>query len=72
MEYIIVTTMVIGVVEAVRAAFDRNWRTVATIVLAGLVGAVCGFFSVEGLTVFSGIAVGLSASGAVAVAKRVG
>lgn len=71
MEYILVTTMVVALTEAVKAAADRNWRTVVIIVGAGVVGAICGFFGVEGLSVAQGIVVGLGASGVVTIAKRV-
>lgn len=71
MEYILVTTMVVALTEAVKAAADRNWRTVVIIVGAALIGAACGFLGIEGLGVAQGIVVGLGASGIVTVAKRV-
>jgi hypothetical protein len=71
MEYLLVTTMVVALTEAVKAAADRNWRTVVIIVGAAGIGALCGFFGVEGLSVAQGIVVGLGASGVVTVAKRV-
>lgn len=63
--------MVVALTEAVKAAADRNWRTVVIIVGAAGIGALCGFFGVEGLSVAQGIVVGLGASGVVTVAKRV-
>ena len=71
MEYVLVTTMVVALTEAVKAAADRNWRTVVIIVGAAGIGALCGFLGVEGLSVAQGIVVGLGASGVVTVAKRV-
>jgi hypothetical protein len=71
MEYVLLTTMIVGVVELVTSLFDRNFRTAVIIVCAALVGAVCGVFGVEGLDVATGIAVGLAASGVVTVAKKV-
>lgn len=71
MEYILVTTMVVALTEAVKAAADRNWRTVVIIVGSALIGAACGFLGIEGLGVAQGIVVGLGASGIVTVAKRI-
>ena len=71
MEYILVTTMVVALTEAIKAGSERNWRTVALIVGSALIGAVCGFLGVEGLTIAQGIVVGLGASGVVTVAKRI-
>ena len=72
MEYIIVTTMIIGIVELLKRIKLSDWLAVATIVLAALVGGLAGYFGVEGLTVATGIVTGLAASGLVTVATRVG
>ena len=71
MEYILVTTMVVALTEAIKAASERNWRTVAIIAGSAVIGAACGFLGVEGLSVVQGIVVGLGASGVVTVAKRI-
>jgi hypothetical protein len=71
MEYILVTTMVVALTEAVKAASDRNWRTVVVIVGSALIGAGCGLLGIEGLDVVQGIVVGLGASGVVTVAKKI-
>jgi hypothetical protein len=71
MEYVLLTTMVVALTEAIKAAADSNWRTVVIIGGAAAVGALCGFFGVEGLDVAQGIVVGLGAAGVVTVAKRV-
>lgn len=71
MEYVLVTAMVIGVVELIKNLFDRNYRSACIIAGAALVGAVCGYFGVEGVTVPLGIVVGLAGSGAVTLAKRI-
>lgn len=63
--------MVVALTEAIKAAADRNWRTVVIIVGSAGVGALCGVFGVEGLSVAQGIVIGLGASGVVTVAKRV-
>lgn len=69
MDQAIYIGIIIGVVEAIKAAFDKNYRTVAIIVGSGVTGAVLGFVSPLG--VLAGIALGLAASGAVTVAKKV-
>lgn len=71
MEYVLVTTIIIAAVEAIKAAADRNWRVVAIICGAGLTGAVLGAFGVEGIGVWQGLALGVGASGVVTVAKKV-
>lgn len=72
MEYVLVTTMVIGLVELVKALFDRDYRTAVIIIGSAVVGGVCGFFAVEGLSVATGIVIGLGASGVISTAKRIG
>lgn len=66
---LIFTGIVIAVVEAIKAAFDRNWRVVAIIIGAGVTGGVLGAVSTVG--VLAGISLGLAASGVVTVAKKV-
>ena len=72
MEYILVTTMVVGVVELLRRIKLSDWFAVVTIIVAALIGGISGFFGVEGLTVASGIVAGLAGSGLVTIATRVG
>lgn len=71
MQYVLVTTMVVGLVELVKALFDRNYRTAVIIVGAAAVGALCGWFHVESLDVPTGIVIGISASGVVSLAKKI-
>jgi hypothetical protein len=71
MEYVIVTSMVVGLVEFIKALFDRDYRTAVIIAGAASVGALCGAFSIEGLTIATGIVIGIGASGVVAVAKKI-
>lgn len=63
---------VIGAVEAVKAAFDHNWRTVAIICVAGLLGGLgaCLLVGFTALAFFAGVSVGLGASGVVTVARK--
>lgn len=72
MEYILVTAMVVGVVELIRRIEQKDWYAALTILASAVVGALCGVFSVEGITVVTGIVVGLAASGLVTVAKGIG
>jgi len=72
MEFLLVTAMVVGVVELIRRIANKEWFAVITIISAALVGAIAGFFSVEGLDIVTGIVVGLAGSGLVTVAGKVG
>ena len=67
MEQAIFIGIVVGVTEAIKAAFDENWRTVAIIVGAGVTGGVLGAVSVIG--VIAGVSLGLAASGLVTTVK---
>lgn len=65
---------VIGATEAVRRAFKKDWEAVAIILIAGLLGGfgamlLAGFGAV---VFFSGLAVGLGASGVVTVGQILG
>lgn len=71
MEYILVTTMVIGIVELIKRAFDRDYRAAVIIIGATVVGGLCGFFGVEGVSVVLGMAIGIGASGIVTLAQKV-
>lgn len=72
MESVFLVTAVVGFVELVKALEARNYRTVIIIVGAGLIGAIVGYFGIEGLTVTTGIIAGLSASGVYKVGSEVG
>lgn len=69
----LLVTAVVGATELVKAAFDRNWRTVVIIAVSALLGGLgaCLFVGFGALAFFSGLAVGLGASGVVTVAKRI-
>lgn len=70
MQYLLATAMVVGVVELVRRAFDRDYRAVVTIVAAAFVGGLCGFLGIESLDIATGIVIGLAGSGIVTVAQN--
>lgn len=72
MEFVLVTAMVIGVVELIRRVQKQEWYAVLTILASAGVGALCGVFAVEGITVATGIVVGLGASGVVTVSNAIG
>jgi hypothetical protein len=71
MEYILITTMVVGLVELVKRLFDRDYRGAIIILGATVIGALCGYFNVEVQGVVQGIVVGLGAAGVVTVAQKV-
>lgn len=62
--------MVAGVVELIKRAFAKDWKAVATIIGAGVTGALAGFaISINPLI---GAVVGLAASGYVTIAQNIG
>lgn len=63
------TFLVVGVVELLKRLFGKDWQAVATIIGAGLVGAI--FAPQAGITWFQGLLVGLSASGLITTVSRV-
>ena len=69
--YALVTFLVVGMVELIKAVFDRQYRTAVIILGAALVGGVCGYFGVQGLPdLATGIAVGLAGSGVVTAVSK--
>lgn len=65
-EYILLGTVIAGIVELITRLRAKDYWTVLTICSSVLVGALFGYFGVEGLNVATGIAAGLGASGAIA------
>lgn len=63
---------VIGFTQLVKSAFDRDYRTVTIIVGAATIGALAGFFAVEGVDIPTGIVLGLTASGVVTLSQAAG
>lgn len=59
---------VIGFTQLVKSAFDKDYRSVVIIAGSALIGAIAGFFQVEGIDIASGIIAGLAASGIVTLA----
>lgn len=68
---IFVVTAVVGATELIRRLSKQDWYGALTIVVAALIGFVAGVNGVDGLTAFTGLIAGLTASGLVTVADRV-
>ena len=69
-ETAILLGMVAGVVELIKQAFKKDWKSVAIIAGAGITGALVGLaISVNPLI---GAVVGLAASGYVTIAQNIG
>lgn len=62
--------MVAGVIEMIKRAFEKDWKSVAVIAGAGITGALVGLaISINPLI---GAVVGLAASGFITIAQNVG
>lgn len=72
MESLFVVTAVAGVVEFLRRLQVRDYFAAVTIAVAAAIGALAGLADIEGLDVATGIVAGLSASGLVTIASKVG
>jgi hypothetical protein len=72
MENAFIVGAVIGFTQLVKSAFDRDFRSVVIIVGAAAIGAIAGAFSIEGVSIATGILLGLSASGVVTGLQAVG
>ena len=64
------TGLVAGVVELIKRIFDKDWRAMATIIAAALVGGAGGL--VFGINFLIGMVFGLSASGYITIAQNIG
>jgi hypothetical protein len=72
MESVFIATAVIGVVEFIRRLQAKSWLAAVTIALAAIIGAIAGWQQVDGVAdVWTGIVLGLSASGIVTTASRI-
>jgi hypothetical protein len=73
MENLFIVTSVVAATEVLRRAKVSDWFAVATIVVAGVIGAAAGALHAPGVAdVWTGIIAGLGASGLVTVASRIG
>lgn len=72
-QYVLLAAVIAGITELLSRARAKDWWVVATILTAGLVGGVFGYFGIGGLTdVATGIAAGFGASGALKAVSSVG
>lgn len=71
-ENIFIITAVAGATEILRRLKDKDYWAAATITAAGVIGTLAGVFSVDGISVTNGLIAGLSASGLIVIADRVG
>ena len=67
---VVLTGLVTGIVELIKRIFDKDWRAVATIVAASLVGGAGGL--VFGVNFLIGMVFGLAASGYITIAQNIG
>lgn len=72
MESTFIVGAVVGFTQLVKSAFDRDYRTCVIIIGAAIIGALAGFFQVDGVSVASGIVLGLTAAGVVTIAQAAG
>ena len=66
------TLAVIAIVKIFTEINQKDWAGAVKIVLAGLVGTAAGYFGLEGLDIWTGLASGLGAAGIVATASFAG
>lgn len=70
--YLIATTLIAGVVQLIKKAVDRDFRSVAIIGGAAVAGGVLGYFGTDGLTIPLGIMLGFATSGLVTIGQKIG
>lgn len=69
---VLLTALVIGSTELVKALFDRNYRSAALIAVSAVVGAIGGWLLLPQIGLVLGIVTGLSASGVVTGLQKIG
>lgn len=67
---VLIVGFTMGFVELIKALFDRNWRTAAIIIGAGIAGAIAGLAT--GYTLLVGIVAGFAASGVITLTQNFG
>ena len=63
---------VAGFVELVKKIFEKDWKSVITIIGAGLVGGLLSLFPEMPFSLLVGIVGGLAASGAITIGQNIG
>lgn len=66
---VVLTGLVAGGVELFKRILDKDWRTVATIIVAALVGGASGL--AFGVNFLVGMVYGLATSGYITIAQNV-
>lgn len=66
---VVLTGLVAGGTELIKRIFDKDWRTVVTIIVAALIGGLGGL--VFGVQFLVGMVFGLAASGYITIAQNV-
>lgn len=66
---VVLTGLVAGGVELIKRIFDKDWRTVATIIVAALIGGGAGL--AFGVNFLVGMVYGLATSGYITIAQNV-
>lgn len=69
---ILLVGTVTGVVELIKRIFDHDWRSVAIIIGAGIVGGLVSLFPEMSFSFLTGVVGGLAASGFVTLGQNVG
>ncbi len=62
---------VAGAVELIKRIFAKDWKAVATIIAAGLVGGLLSLFPEISFTFLTGVVGGLAASGFITIGQNV-
>ena len=66
---VVLTGLVAGGVELIKRAFDKDWRSVTTIITAALIGGLGGL--VFGVQFLVGMVFGLATSGYITIAQNI-
>jgi len=67
---VVLTGLIAGGTELVKRIFDKDWRAVATIIVAAVIGGSGGL--VFGANFLVGMVFGLAASGYITIAQNIG
>lgn len=72
MQYVLIGGFVIGFTQFVKSLWDKDYKSATIIAGAAAIGAIAGFFHIEGTDVATGIVVGLAAAGTVTLGQVIG
>jgi len=72
-QYAMAGFVLIGLVNGIQFAFDKNWKSFVFFLVAVIAGTVFGVFGLFGIpSIEIGLAVGISSSGVYKVAQKLG